>query len=64
MKTHLQEIVDEHPNLNLVVVYSNPRDGEDVEGRDYTEKGWVSTDLFKKLLPSNNYDFISVARRR
>lgn len=38
MKQHLEEIVGEHPNLNLVVVYSNPRDGEDVEGRDYTEK--------------------------
>ena len=55
MKTHLQEIVDEYPNLNLVVAYSNPRDGEDVEGRDYTEKGWVSTDLFKKLPCRNNF---------
>jgi ferredoxin len=39
------------------VVYSRPREGEDVEGRDYKYKGRVGADLFREVLPSNNYDY-------
>ena len=56
MKDHLKEIAAKYPNVKLVVMYSDPRD-EDKLGDDYTEKGWVSVDLFKSMLPSNNYDY-------
>ncbi|MEC9206642.1 MAG: FAD-binding oxidoreductase, partial [Pseudomonadota bacterium] len=57
MKEHLQKIDEEHENINICVVYSRPRDGEDVEGRDYKYKGRVGADLFREVLPSNNYDY-------
>ena len=49
---------DEDANVHLVVMYSDPRD-EDEIGIDYTEKGRVSVELFKRLLSSNNYDYYS-----
>ncbi len=54
-KEHLERIAGEKENIRLHVCYSNPDDG-DVEGKDH-HAGWVSVDLFKRLLPSNNYDF-------
>lgn len=57
MKEHLQRISEGHENIKIVAVYSDPRKGLDVEGSDFTYSGHVSVDLFKKLLPSNNYDF-------
>ncbi len=56
MKEHLEVIAAKHANVHLVVMYSDPRD-EDEIGIDYTEKGRVSVELFKRLLPSNNYDY-------
>ncbi len=55
-KEHLERIADENENIRLHVCYSEPEDG-DVEGSDYCHKGWVSVDLFRQQLPSNNYDF-------
>ena len=55
-KEHLQNLVLEHENIRLNVCYSDPSDN-DVEGKDYQHKGRVSVDLFKRVLPSNNYDF-------
>ena len=57
MKEHLQKIDDEHDNINICVVYSRPREGEDVEGVDYKYQGRVGADLFREVLPSNNYDY-------
>ena len=56
MKEHLELIAREHENVHMCVCYSKP--GEtDVEGKDYQYAERVSVELFKRLLPSNNYDF-------
>jgi ferredoxin-NADP reductase len=44
------------PNVHLHICYSNPSDG-DVAGEHYDHAERVSVDLFKKVLPSSNYDF-------
>ncbi len=56
MKEHLQRIDEENENIHICIVYSKPDDG-DVEGKDYTHTGRVGADLFKEVLPSNNYNF-------
>jgi hypothetical protein len=56
MKEHLEAIARENPNVRLHVCASKP-DREYQLGRDYQSKGRISVDLFKTLLPSNNYDF-------
>ncbi len=56
MRDHLATVARENENVHLHVCYSSP--GEtDVLGRDYHHRGHVGVDLFKELLPSNNYDF-------
>lgn len=56
MKDHFDSISDRFPNVKIVRVFSNPIDS-DQQGVDYDHEGHVSVELFKKLLPSNNYDF-------
>lgn len=56
MYEHLRQLADRHDNVNLVVCYSEPTENC-AHGKDYDVKGWVSADLFKKMLPSNNYEF-------
>jgi len=56
MKEQLDELNHANENLHLNVCYSEPG-ADDVEGKDYQHAGHVSVDLFKKLLPSNNYVF-------
>jgi ferredoxin-NADP reductase len=56
MKQHLEAIARENPNVHQQVCASKP-DLHYEFGRDYHHKGRVSVDLFKTLLPSNNYDF-------
>ena len=56
MPEHLREIEQLLFNFHLVVCYSRPLD-EDTLGHDYEIPGHVSVDLFKKLLPSNNYHY-------
>lgn len=56
MYDHLQQIDRDHPNVHLVVCYSSPSE-TCREGEDYTHKGFVSVDLMKSLLPSNNFEF-------
>ena len=46
----------EHENIRLHVCYSRP-DASDRKGIDYHHEGRVSVELFKELLPSNNYEF-------
>ena len=63
MKEHLDTLEREHENVHLRVCYSDPQENN-VEGRDYHDAGWVSVDLFKRVLPSNNYEFYICGRRR
>lgn len=56
MYEHLRQVAADHDNVHLVVCYSNPTKSC-VEGKDYDVQGWVSVDLFKRMLPSNNYEF-------
>ena len=56
MKEHLERLDREHENVHLGICYSDPREN-DAEGRDYHHAGWVGVDLFKRVLPSNNYEF-------
>ena len=56
MAEHLREIDRAHANVHLVVCYSRPTE-TCVEGEDYHSQGFVSVDLFKSLLESNNYEF-------
>jgi hypothetical protein len=56
MKGHLEEIAHKNPNVELHVCASKP-DPDYELGSDYHHEGRVSVDLFKKLLPSNNFDF-------
>jgi uncharacterized protein len=56
MYDHLTQTAARHDNVHLVACYSSPSD-TCVEGTDYHVRGYVSVDLFKKMLPSNNYEF-------
>ena len=53
---HLIEIDRDNPNVHLVVSYSQPTD-DCIEGHHYHNKGFVSVDLMKSRLPSNNFEF-------
>mgnify|MGYP003388763029 CR=1 FL=1 len=56
MKEHLQNLAAEHENVHMHICYSNPSD-DDVMGKDYQHAERVSVELFKKVLPSNNYEY-------
>ncbi|MEP6820789.1 MAG: 2Fe-2S iron-sulfur cluster-binding protein [Chthoniobacterales bacterium] len=56
MKEHIEAIAREHPNVHLQVCASKP-DPDYVLDRDYQQEGRISVELFKKLLPSSNYDY-------
>lgn len=56
MRAHLEEAAKKFNNVNLHLCFSNPLDTEK-EGIDYQHAERVSVELFKKLLPSNNYEF-------
>ena len=56
MYEDLDRIRRDFDHVNIVVCYSQPTE-QCVAGRDYDHRGFVGVDLFKKLLPSNNYDY-------
>ena len=56
MKEQLEALNQANENLHLHVFYSVPQKGDE-KGRDYQHSGHVSVDMFKELLPSNNYTF-------
>lgn len=56
MAEHLRAIERAHANVHLVVCYSRPSE-TCREGEDYNQQGFVSVELFKSLLDSNNYEF-------
>ena len=55
-KDEMLRLAAEHENIRLHVCYSRP-DAKDTKGVDYHHEGRVTVDLFKELLPSNNYEF-------
>lgn len=56
MKQHVLDVAAKFDNIRLHVCYSNPSP-DDKLGTDYQHKGRVTVDLFKEVLPSNNYDY-------
>ncbi len=56
MKEHLAQIDRENENVHMHICYSNPEPDE-VEGTHFNHPERVSVALFKKILPSNNFDF-------
>ncbi len=56
MRELMQTTIRENPTMRLVVCYSRPA-ASDAPGEHYDHQGRVSVELFKTLLPSNNYDF-------
>jgi len=56
MRDVLRTVARETPNVRVVVCYSRPGPG-DVAGQHFDETGRASVELFKRLLPSNNFDF-------
>jgi len=57
MREHLESVKASHSNVKVVVCYSRPLE-TDQEGVDYDVNGRVSVELFKQILPSNNYQFL------
>lgn len=55
-KEVLKEIQQTAANVHINICYSDPLP-EDVEGSDFQHRERVSVELFKKVLPSNNYNF-------
>ncbi len=56
MKEHLERLATEYENIHMHICYSDP-DDDDIEGKDYHYAGRVSADLFKRVLPSSNYEY-------
>lgn len=56
MKKHLKAIDEQFDNVHMHLCFSNPGDS-DVLGEDYHHAARVSVDLFKELLPSNNFEY-------
>ena len=57
MSEHLDSIASEYDFVKIFTCYSDPRDEQDVLGKHYTNAERVSVELFKKVLPSNNYHY-------
>lgn len=56
MRMQLQAYADRCEHLRLMVCYSDPSP-ECQQDKDYHHQGFVSVDLLRRCLPSNNYDF-------
>lgn len=52
----LRSLSLEHPNIHVVLCYSDAHDHE-MEGRDFDHRGYVTSDLLQQKLGSNNYLF-------
>ena len=53
---HLKKLAAEHSKLHVQICYSNPL-AADLPNTQYHHKERVSADLFKRVLPSNNYEY-------
>ncbi|MDP6876479.1 MAG: 2Fe-2S iron-sulfur cluster-binding protein [Alphaproteobacteria bacterium] len=56
MREHLEALEAEHEHVHVQICYSDP-EGDEAEGRDFDHGCRVSVDLFKRVLPSNNFEF-------
>ena len=56
MRKHLKALAQRYDNVHMHWCFSDPLDS-DVPGRDYDHNERISVDLFKRLLPSNNYEY-------
>ncbi len=56
MREHLERLDRENENVHLQICFSNPTN-DDVAGRDFHHSERVSVELFKRVLPSSNYEF-------
>lgn len=56
MRKQLKTYADQHDNLRLMVCYSDPTKDCHLD-QDYHHHGFVSVELLRSVLPSNNYDF-------
>ena len=57
MREHLESLAAENENVKLQICYSDPREGKDEIGKDFQHAERVSVELFKRLLPSNNFEY-------
>ncbi len=55
-REELLELASSMKNVKVLLCFSDPVEGE-TEGKDFNVHGRVSVELFKKILPSNNYSF-------
>jgi uncharacterized protein len=55
-KEYCQTLADRHPNLRLVVCYSQPLD-RDQHGEDFHRAGRLVPRIVTAILPSSNYEF-------
>ncbi len=56
LRIQLKDLADRYENLHLMVCYIEPSNDCKL-GQDYHHQGFVSIDLLRSVLPSNNYDF-------
>ncbi len=56
MAETLKNLAASRPNIHLVTSYSEPTDACRL-GIDYDHKGFISDDLLRQHLPSNNFDY-------
>jgi hypothetical protein len=55
-KAYMNGLAAENKNVRMHVCYSKPM-GAEKSGHDYHHEGRVTVDLFKQLLPSNNFEY-------
>jgi ferredoxin-NADP reductase len=55
-KGYMSALGSDHRNVRVHICYSKPLES-DVKGRDYQHQGRVTVDLFKQVLPSNNFEY-------
>tara|TARA_Y100001960_G_scaffold293198_1_gene336014 strand:+ start:1500 stop:2792 length:1293 start_codon:yes stop_codon:yes gene_type:complete len=56
MREHLHKLGLEHENVHINICYSRPEAGDQL-GEFYHHEGRMSVDLFREILPDQNFDF-------
>lgn len=55
-RNEMKQISKKNRNVHVVTCYSNPAENDRL-GVDFDVKGWVSIDLLRSTLPSNNFNY-------
>ena len=55
--------VEQIDNVHVHILHSSP-ESRDVEDRDYDSQGRIDVDLFKRLLPFDDYELYLCGRLR